>query len=190
MDLVRTKGYAATRVEDICAAAGVSKGSFFHHFASKEDAAEAAAAQWATHVETLFGAAPFRAHPDPLQRLLGYVDFRMSILSTPVIGCGCFAATLVQEVHQTHPRLTAAAAVAIDAHGEDLAALAAEALASRGITTEWSAQSLADHVQAVVQGGLILAKAAGDPEPARRALAHLRRYLEQIFESSVPRSPL
>ncbi|HRK69481.1 MAG TPA: TetR family transcriptional regulator, partial [Hyphomonas sp.] len=41
--LVRTKGLAATSVDDICAAAGASKGAFFHHFKSKDDlAAEAA----------------------------------------------------------------------------------------------------------------------------------------------------
>ena len=33
--VIRTKGYAATTVDDLCATAGVSKGSFFHHFKSK-----------------------------------------------------------------------------------------------------------------------------------------------------------
>src|SRR4051812_25499922 len=37
LKVVRTKGYNATRVEDVCAAAGVTKGSFFHHFESKDD---------------------------------------------------------------------------------------------------------------------------------------------------------
>ena len=34
--LVRRKGFAATSVDDLCVAAGVTKGAFFHHFASKE----------------------------------------------------------------------------------------------------------------------------------------------------------
>ena len=41
-DVIRTKGYAATTVDDICVEAGVTKGGFFHHFASKEQLAKSA----------------------------------------------------------------------------------------------------------------------------------------------------
>ena len=36
-----TKGFEATTVQDLIAAAGVSKGGFYHHFAAKEDVLEA-----------------------------------------------------------------------------------------------------------------------------------------------------
>ena len=42
--VIRAKGYAATTVDDICHQAGVTKGSFFHHFKSKDELALAAAA--------------------------------------------------------------------------------------------------------------------------------------------------
>jgi TetR/AcrR family transcriptional repressor of nem operon len=34
--VIRAKAYSAARVEDICADAGLTKGAFFHHLASKE----------------------------------------------------------------------------------------------------------------------------------------------------------
>ena len=34
LTILRTRGYAATTVDEICAAAGVTKGAFFHHFRS------------------------------------------------------------------------------------------------------------------------------------------------------------
>lgn len=43
VETIRTKGYSATTVDELCAAAGVTKGAFFHHFDTKEDLAVAAA---------------------------------------------------------------------------------------------------------------------------------------------------
>ena len=39
LQVIRTKGYSATTIDDICLAAGLTKGSFFHPFKSKEVAA-------------------------------------------------------------------------------------------------------------------------------------------------------
>src|SRR5579863_7424900 len=78
---IRTKGYAATTVDDICHEAGVTKGSFFHHFKSKDDLALGAVAHWRAMTEGFFAAAPYQLHSVPLARLLGYVDFRAAILT-------------------------------------------------------------------------------------------------------------
>src|SRR5580700_7268955 len=78
--VIRAKGYTATTVDDICEAAGVTKGAFFHHFKSKEELAVEAAKHWGTRTSALFASAPFRALPDPLDRVLAYIDFRKAIL--------------------------------------------------------------------------------------------------------------
>jgi len=72
VDLVRANGYAATRVDEICAAAGVTKGSFFHHFESKEELAIAAAGFWNERATRLFAQAPYLEKPNAIDRLLGY----------------------------------------------------------------------------------------------------------------------
>ena len=43
---------------------------------------------------------------------------------------------------------------------------------------DWTAKSLALHIQAVIQGAFILAKAAGGAEIAADSIDHLRRYIE------------
>ena len=79
LHVIRSRGYSATRIEDVCDAAGLTKGSFFHHFDSKEDLALAAADHFAAMANRIFASAPYQELPDPLDRLLGYVDFRIAI---------------------------------------------------------------------------------------------------------------
>ena len=69
--VIRVKGYTATRVEDVCEAAGLTKGSFFHHFDSKDELALAAADYWIEGTEAQFGSAPYHQLADPLERLAG-----------------------------------------------------------------------------------------------------------------------
>ena len=64
--LIREKGYSATSVDELCAAAGVTKGAFFHHFQSKTALAVAAANRWSEVSTTFFQAAPYHEHRDPL----------------------------------------------------------------------------------------------------------------------------
>ena len=181
MDVMRQKGYAATTVDDICKAAGLTKGSFFHHFATKEELAVAAAEHFATMAAGLFGSAPYRSLPDPLDRLLGYVDFRIAILQGPVCGFSCLLGTFVQELYETHPTIRAAAEKHMDDHIAELAKDANEAKARYAPDAPWTAESVAVHMQVVLQGSLIFAKARQGPEVAIESLKHLRRYLEMLF---------
>ncbi|MCA9602813.1 MAG: TetR/AcrR family transcriptional regulator, partial [Myxococcales bacterium] len=59
------------------------------------------------------------------------------------------------------------------------------AMRDRGVTGNWSAESLAAHTQAVLQGAFILAKAKGDVDVAVESVAHLRRYVELLFSQPV-----
>jgi len=181
LHLVRAQGYAATTVDDICRAAGLTKGAFFHHFKSKEDLAVAAAAHFSAMAERLFGAAPYRQLADPLERLLGYVDFRSAILAGPIPEFTCLLGTMVQEAYDTHPVIREACGAHIGAHTADVAKDIAAAKALYAPEATWSAESLALYTQAVLQGAFVLAKAKNASEVGRECLAHLRLYLEHLF---------
>ena len=177
----RQKGYAATTVDDLCREAKLTKGSFFYHFASKEELAAAAAGHFAAKAAGLFATAPYTRHADPADRLLGYVDFRVELLRGPVWEFTCLLGTFVQELHETHPALRAACEVHLRGHVGELARDAAEARCLHAPDAAWSAEGLALHMQAVLQGSLIFAKARGGPEAAVESLGHLRRYLELLL---------
>jgi len=179
--VVRAKGYTATRVEDVCAAAGLTKGSFFHHFRSKEDLALSAVAHWEEFTRAFFADAPYHRPADPLDRVLAYVDFRKSILTGELPEYTCFAGTIIQEAYATHPEVSAACARNIGGHARTLEADIEEAMRRHAVGGDWSAESLALHMQAVIQGSFILAKAKGGATVAAACLDHLRRYLELLF---------
>ena len=184
LQVIRAKGYSATRIEDICEAADLTKGSFFHHFNSKEELALAAADYWTEGTRALFVSAPYHAISDPVDRLLAYVDLRKSLLQGGLPDFTCLAGTMVQEVYETHPELREACNRSISGHAATLIPDIEEAMRLRGMNPEWTAESLASYTQATLQGAFILAKAKQSREIASECIDHLRRYLELLFQPS------
>ena len=179
--MIRTRGYAATSVDELCAAAGVTKGAFFHHFKSKDALGVAAAEHWSETTGELFANAPYHDHPDPLERVLGYVAFRRSLLTGGIPDFTCLVGTMVQEVHETSPAIREACDRSISNHAKTLEADIEAAMAERGMKPGWTAASLALHMQAVMQGAFILAKAKGGAEVSAESVDHLARYIELLF---------
>lgn len=182
LSVIRTKGYAGTTVDELCAAAGVTKGAFFHHFKTKDELGVAAADHWSETTSALFAAAPYHEHEDPLDRVLGYVAFRRELLRGGVPDFTCLVGTLVQETYDTAPAIRDACERCITGHARTLEADIEAAMRARKMAPEWTARSLALHMQAVIQGAFILAKASGGAAIAADSIDHLRRYLELLFE--------
>lgn len=183
LKMVRTRGYTATRIEDICAEAGLTKGSFFHHFKSKDDLALAAVAHWEAMTGGVFAQAPYHDLADPLDRLLAYLDFRKELLAGDLPDSTCFVGTIAQEAYQTRPDIVAACERSISGHARTLEADINAAMRIYGADGEWSAESLALHIQAVLQGAFVLAKAKGGAAVAADSIDHLRRYLTLLFRA-------
>jgi TetR/AcrR family transcriptional regulator, transcriptional repressor for nem operon len=181
--LVRMKGYAATTIDDICERAALTKGSFFHHFKGKEDLAVEAAQHWSAVTGELFALAPYTRLADPLDRVLGYVDFRKSIIQGEVPQFTCFVGTMAQEIHQTNPAIRAACDASIREHAARVEADIALALQQREMKADFTAKSFALYTQAVLQGAFILAKAENGQETARECIDHLRRYIKLLFDT-------
>jgi TetR/AcrR family transcriptional regulator, transcriptional repressor for nem operon len=178
--LVRQKGFAGTSVDELCMAAGVTKGAFFHHFASKEALGVALIDDWTEMTGAMFAAHPYNSLPDPLDRVFAYIALRREILCQPVAEFSCVAGTTVQEAFETAPPIREAAARSIASGCDHVRRHLDEALAAHPVPGA-SADSLARLFQVAVQGGIILAKADGTADPAREAFDHLERYLRLLF---------
>ena len=184
LQVFREKGYSATRIEDICEAAGLTKGSFFHHFSTKEELAIAAADYWSEVTSVLFAAAPYHQPADPLDRVLAYVDFRKAMLRGELPEFTCMVGTMTQEVYGTHPAIRDACEASISSHAGTLVPDIWAAVDKYGVDGEWTPESLALFTQAALQGAFILAKAKNDVTAAVDAANHLRRYIQLLFRKN------
>jgi len=186
--VIRVQGYAGSSVDDICREAGVTKGSFFHHFKGKDDLAIAATEHWTGVTGNLFETAPFRAEPDPRERVLAYIDFRSSLIQGDLPDFTCLLGTMVQETYSTHPEIRDACNRAILFHARTVAADLGEAKRLYAPKAKWEPLDVALFAQAAIQGAFILAKAQQDAAAARRAIAHLREYVASLLPASATAS--
>jgi len=107
-DLIWTSSYHATGVDSICEAAGIHKGSFYHHFGSKEELAIAALDdQWVRikpRIDEVFSPAN-----RPLDRLREYARLTLEMQrekqrQTGCV-CGCALYALGSEMGTLAPAL-------------------------------------------------------------------------------------
>jgi TetR/AcrR family transcriptional regulator, transcriptional repressor for nem operon len=182
---IRHRGYSDTSVDDICRAAGVSKGAFFHHFRSKDELGAAAGRHFNAFAEGALFGAPFMALADPRERLLSYLRLRREIIQGSPGDFCCYLGTIVQEAHESRPELTAACGAEIFAHAERVEAMAEEAKARCAPDAEWSPKSLALFTQASLQGAFVLAKAGGGADVAIECIDHLIAYVERLLPVEV-----
>lgn len=186
--MIRIKGFAATTVEDLCKAAAVTKGAYFHQFGSKDALGVAAADDWAEASNALFKAAPYHAPDDPLDRILAYVAFRKSIIAGGLAEFTCLVGTMAQEVYATSSAIREACGRSIFGHAATLEPDIRAAMRDRGVSGNWTADSLARHTQTVIQGAFVLAKAGNNPALALEGLDHLDRYIRLLFDVPIPES--
>lgn len=182
-DIIRAKGFAATSVDELCRQAAVTKGSFFHHFKTKDALGVAAAEHWAETTTEFFASAPYHVLDDPLDRVLAYVSFRKSMIKGELAEFTCLVGTMSQEVYASSSDIRDACAASIFGHAATLEADIGAAMKERRILGDWTPESLARHTQTVLQGAFVLAKAGNDPALVHESLDHLDRYIRLLFNS-------
>ena len=129
--------------------------------------------------------ADYHKPADPVDRVLAYIEFRKQLLRGPVAEYTCLLGTLIQEVYDTNPPIREACEASIASHVETLVPDIEAAKAAHAPGATWSAESLALHTQAVMQGSFIIAKARYDTDAAADSVDHLKRYVAGLFGRTI-----
>ena len=94
---VLRRGFAATSIDDIQKAAGISRGTFFYHYPSKDDLARALLERYAEQDRVLVDAFMARAEKlasDPLQQALVFLALHEELFEQMERGdAGCLFAS-------------------------------------------------------------------------------------------------
>lgn len=175
--LVIDNGFSATSVNDVIAAAGSSKGAFFHHFASKGALAEALVQRYAAadleHLRRALDAVT--GIEDPVARVdafLGYFVDEAELLMSAQSYCLYVAALTERELIQTGT--SAPIREAVLGWRDALTELLRAALPVTGKATELDCEAWADHVFVTFEGAFILCRAMEDNGHMKAQLAALR----------------
>lgn len=179
LDLMLRQGYPATTVDEICETAGVSKGSFYHAFESKEDMGLAAlAAYFRDGVNTLMNG-PFTASADPVQRAYGFLDHTQAIAAEHWRR-GCLLAMFALDIGESDNRIRAEVRRLFAVLEDGLEAMFAPFGAQDGEQGRPMARDVAWHFLVVLEGSILMARAHGDPSMIAKGLAPFRKYLEGV----------
>lgn len=163
------KGYAGTTVDEICARAGVSKGSFYHFFATKEELGLATLEAFFLRNRQIVD--EVKAGKPSRQQSLALLDHLLASASR-MWGGGCLLGSLALDLADTNPAIAKEVSARFDAITSMLAS--GFAPLATGKDKSRAAKALAEQFIVAVEGGLILAKAHGDWGYVERALARFR----------------
>ena len=175
------KGYNGTTVDEICKAAGVTKGSFFYYFASKEDLGKALLPHFLQMMGQLLAQGKHRQVTDPLQRIYTYCDDIVSMLAHPDVPKSCLIGNFSQELAPTQPAFGEICNSCFTQWAQQLQQELDQACELYPPQVAFTTYSVAEHFLATLEGALILAKAQQDLNVVQQNLTHFKRYLELLF---------
>ncbi len=176
-ELVLRQGLAATSIDQVCRQAAVSKGSFFHYFATKQELVEELLRRYGSERMAFMAHGPERAMDDPRERLFAYLERIIEGSGDEDILCGCLMGNIGQEVSRCNPGLREIIAGGVQVWTDLVAADLAAAKRIYAPRATWQPKDVARHLIGVFQGGLLLVRITGDASALRNSLEHYARYV-------------
>jgi TetR/AcrR family transcriptional regulator, transcriptional repressor for nem operon len=185
--LVLERGFAATSVDAVLAEAPATKGAFFHHFPSKDQLGRALLERYAAADERLmddFMAAAEAESDDPAEQLIAFVRlFEDAAGELAPVQPGCLFVSFIYERQLAGTGEDDSIARSILYWRTRLLEKLESAARVHPPAIAVDLRSLADLAFTTFEGGFILARAMDDPSHLRAQLAHLRHYLELLFNA-------
>jgi AcrR family transcriptional regulator len=184
-DAVLHKGFASTSIDELIAAAGITKSGFFYHFRDKNDLAKALLKRYLERDDAIFDDLFAKAdalNEDPLHGFLVFLKMLADLMSDlPAGHPGCIVASYCyqDQLFSNEVReLNASGVRAWRARMRKRLDLIAERYPPK---VEVNLDAMADMLSAVADGGIILSKTLAQPKHLPEQILLYRAFVRLVF---------
>ena len=179
------KGFAATSLEELVEAAGITKSGFFYHFRDKNDMARQLFDRFLAEDEAIYDTLEGRARQlsdDPLQSLLIFLNLYAQMMDEmDSLHPGCMVATVTYQERIFDPALKQMNVDYLLRMRERFARWFADVRAQYPPRIDVDVDALADHLTVVVEGAIVQSKALNDLSVMGAQVRLFRNYVRLLF---------
>ena len=178
MQLFWERGYAETGMNDVLALSGVSAGSMYHFFRTKQDLVLGVLDRLAEIMYPALLAPIWETESDPIERIFRLLGrYRRAILDSKFsYGCpvGRLATEIPSEMVEVHEK------IAMNFEGWSTAVRKCLEVAGSRLPKGMDLKMLSRFVLTVMEGGVMQARSYKSIEPFDQAVAQLRDYFNRL----------
>jgi len=175
LGLMHQNGYNATGLTDILKAADVPKGSFYHHFDSKEDFAAAALERYGMRAREHAAAVLNDTTTPPLKRLRRYFSDLLKINGQKAAIPGCLMGRFSLEIAEESPQLRKQIGASFDRWQHTIATVIQQAVAQKELPAGTNPESLSGFLLNSWEGALLRSQ-------AEKSNAPLETFMRYVFD--------
>jgi len=167
MELISTQGYNATGISAVLKQAGVPKGSFYHHFESKEDFGLAIIETFTERFLTRLDAFLSDENLTPLNRLRVFLEKGLTQLEAHNFTAGSLIGDLAQELSAQNERFRSRIDAVMFSWSERFAICLHEAQQAGELSSSADPRMIASLILSGWEGSVLRSKTMKSPKPVR-----------------------
>jgi len=179
------KGFAATSIDELVEAAGITKSGFFYHFKDKNDLARQLLERFLEEDKAIIDTLEQRARElsdDPLQSFLIFLNLYCQLLDDmETLHPGCLVASITYQERMFDAEVRRMNVDYLLKLRHRFERWIDEILEGHQPREPVDAAALADHFTAIVEGAIILSKATRDEGLMGRQTRLFRQYVKLLF---------
>jgi AcrR family transcriptional regulator len=182
---VLAKGFGATSIDEVIAEAGITKSGFFYHFRDKNELARQMMLRYVEENDRVFDDVFERGRQlsdDPLQAFLITLKLLAEVMrDLPAGHPGCLIASITYQERLFDRDVRDIANGAVRAWNARFRAALDEIVAVHPPRDPVDIGDVAEMFSCVVDGGIIMSRALGDPRRLERQILAFRSFVRLIF---------